>query len=43
MIFVNGFQDEITVSGTIKELKEQMECAEIPYYKELVKSIINNL
>jgi len=29
--------------GTIKELKEQMECAEIPYYKELVKSIINNL
>lgn len=29
--------------GTIKDLKEQMECAEIPYYKELVKSIINNL
>jgi hypothetical protein len=28
--------------GTIKDLKEQMECAEIPYYKELVKSIINN-
>ncbi len=27
--------------GTIGDLKEQLECAEIPYYKELVKSIIN--
>jgi hypothetical protein len=29
--------------ATMKDLKEQMECAEIPYYKKLVKSIIENL
>jgi hypothetical protein len=29
--------------GTIRDLKLQMKCEEIPYYKDLVSSIINSL
>lgn len=38
---IKEFASEVLENGgTIGDLKVQLECAEIPYYKELVKSII---